>query len=156
MDLQTAFLILGVDFLVTPNNLEQIFNNKLYLYDISRYAIQDPVLKTMFESKIKACQEALFTITNFDADISGYEPTNFLDLKITYQRRLLSLITNIKEENKSLYKSAQRLIRGYAISMEMARSEEELEELFKKASGGIEMLKSQTQVNSLARTKGGN
>lgn len=149
MNLQNAFITLGIDFLLANEELDNAYEKKISSYDINKYAIQSDSLKNRFANRIAECQKALIVIKNFDADNSSYIPTDFFDLKVVYQRSLLSLINGIDElENSALYHNAHRLIRGYAIHMEMAKAEEELQELFKTAEAGIKELKSQSRIST--------
>lgn len=147
MNLQHAFITLGIDFLLVNEGLDNAYEKKIASYDIDKYVIQSEVLKNRFASRIAECQAALTVIKNFDADNSSYVPTDFFDLKVVYQRSLLNLTSNIDElESPALYHNVHRLIRGYAVHMEMAKDEEELQELFKNAEAGIKELKSQSNI----------
>lgn len=134
MNLQTAFITLGVDLLDDNTTIRQAYERKLEICDISKYMNPDSTLVSKFEERKEKCKQALLVIQEYDADNSIYEPTDCFDLKVVYQRKLLGLTNSIDENvNPSLSHYFRRIMRGYAMQMELARTETELEELYNNA-----------------------
>lgn len=135
MNLQNAFITLGVDLLDDNTTIRQAYERKMRICDVSKYMILDATLVSKFEERKEKCRQALLVIQEYDADNSIYEATDFFDLKVVYQRKLLGLINSIDENvNPSLSHYFKRIMRGYAMQMELARTEAELEELYNNAT----------------------